>query len=216
MDLRSVDIKDLDIPALEGLVREYPWFAYARHLLLSKLAEKGKEHMEVQMQKCSAFIPCRRGVYLMTLKGKEVEDLSVIDFDEFNREFLEITGKSDAEVEFDEEEKSDLTPKYVVLGADYFSKDDFAQIEEVNPFKIGKLGGTEDDSCEEGVKNQAFEPDEEDRDIDDFYTETLARIYAEQGYYEEAIKVYAKLILLYPEKSAYFATLVNEVKSKNN
>ena len=49
----------------------------------------------------------------------------------------------------------------------------------------------------------------------DFVTETLAAIYADQGYYDKAIEVYAKLILLYPEKSAYFATLVNEIKSKN-
>lgn len=53
-------------------------------------------------------------------------------------------------------------------------------------------------------------------DLSDFYTETLARIYAEQGYYDEAIKVYAKLILLYPEKSAYFATLVDEIKLKKS
>ena len=91
-----------------------------------------------------------------------------------------------------------------------------AQLDGVNAFRIGKLGDVTEDSHEQESDNQRIDADEEDRDIDDFYTETLARIYAEQGYYEEAIKVYAKLILLYPEKSAYFATLVNEVKSKNN
>ncbi|MBQ5784778.1 MAG: tetratricopeptide repeat protein [Bacteroidales bacterium] len=212
----SLDVKTLDIPALETLVREYPWFAYARQVLLSKLAEKGKEHMDVQMQKSSAFIPCRKVVYLMTLDGKEVEDLSVIDFDEFNREFLEITSRNETVEESKEERKSDQAPKYIVLGADYFSKDDFEQLEDVNPFKIGKLGDAQDDADDKMAENQNVEQDVESADIDDFYTETLARIYAEQGYYEEAIKIYAKLILLYPEKSAYFATLVNEVKSKNN
>ena len=216
MEVDSVDIKTLDIPALEVLVRDYPWFAYARQVLLSKLAERGKEHMDVQMKKCSAFIPYRRGVYLMTLSGDEVEDLSVIDFDEFNREFLEITGKNVTVEEFQELKDSEKAPKYIVLGADYFSKDDFEQLEDANPFKIGKLGDARVGAEDKVVENQQIEPESEDRDIDDFYTETLARIYAEQGYYEEAIKVYAKLILLYPEKSAYFASLVNEVKSKNN
>ena len=45
-------------------------------------------------------------------------------------------------------------------------------------------------------------------------TETLASIYAQQGYYQQSIEIYSKLCLLYPEKSAYFATLVKEVKIK--
>lgn len=49
-----------------------------------------------------------------------------------------------------------------------------------------------------------------------FYTETLAKIYTEQGFYKRALDVYAKLILLYPEKSVYFASLVKELKTKHN
>ena len=45
-------------------------------------------------------------------------------------------------------------------------------------------------------------------------TETLASMYAQQGYYQQSIEIYSKLCLLYPEKSAYFATLVKEVKIK--
>ena len=65
------------------------------------------------------------------------------------------------------------------------------------------------------IPPQGAEADEVDFDAMDFVTETLAKIYADQGYYDKAIEVYAKLILLYPEKSTYFATLVNEIKSKN-
>ena len=48
--------------------------------------------------------------------------------------------------------------------------------------------------------------------MDDFCTETLAEIYAEQGYPEEARRIYSKLILFYPEKSAYFASLIEKLK----
>lgn len=217
------NLKSLDIASLEGLVREYPWFTSAREILMEKLAAKGKEHLELQIKKCSAFLVNRSRFYLLTLEPQEEEDASVIDFDEINREFNEITrglGEVVAENEHSESEKSQNSPKYIVLGGDYFTKEDFDGFDTHNSFKIGKLGDVEEDEtvgvAVDCVDNQSVNGVEDDCELDDFYTETLARIYAEQGYYEEAIKVYAKLILLYPEKSAYFATLVNEVKSKNN
>ncbi len=47
---------------------------------------------------------------------------------------------------------------------------------------------------------------------ENYYTETLARIYADQELYDRANEVYEKLISLYPEKSAYFAALKNDIK----
>lgn len=44
-------------------------------------------------------------------------------------------------------------------------------------------------------------------------TETLARIYQSQGKYDEAIGVYRKLVVKYPEKSAIFARLIDQVNA---
>ncbi len=53
-------------------------------------------------------------------------------------------------------------------------------------------------------------------DKDDIVSETLANIHYRQGHYQKAIKIYKKLSLKYPEKSTYFAGLIEKIKSEQN
>ncbi len=51
---------------------------------------------------------------------------------------------------------------------------------------------------------------------DDFYTETMAKLMVTQKKYRKAIQVYEKLGLKFPEKRAYFASQIEQVKSRSN
>lgn len=49
-----------------------------------------------------------------------------------------------------------------------------------------------------------------------FVTETLAKIYMDQGNYRKAKEIYQVLSLTIPEKSSYFAALIQELENKLN
>lgn len=69
-------------------------------------------------------------------------------------------------------------------------------------------------------KNDFFNPVDYARnssvDKEDIVSETLANIYYKQGNPEKAIKIFEKLCIKVPEKSTYFAGLIDKIKKEYN
>jgi hypothetical protein len=131
--------------------------------------------------------------------------------------------EDDDEIMFDEisDMVPDQMPKFVLAGGDYFSRRDFEKIELDRSKPLDNFIAEKPTLLRAAISGRAINPQpqgelEAAESFEDasFYTETLASIYIEQGFYKRALDVYAKLILLYPEKSAYFATLVKDIKNK--
>ena len=66
-------------------------------------------------------------------------------------------------------------------------------------------------------ESKPVEPEKTTRKDDDLFggiiTETLAELLANQGQIEKAIKMYEKLSLIFPNKSAFFAAKIEQLKS---
>lgn len=68
---------------------------------------------------------------------------------------------------------------------------------------------------EESPKNQGIAQQLAEKSVtenQDVVSETLAKLYAKQGYRDKAAQMYARLALLFPEKSPYFAAEIDKLK----
>jgi len=190
------------------LVSLYPAFQSAWILYLKNLMMLGDPSFAVELKRAGIYIQNRKVLYLFLHKKSEKEYLEVIENKSLtpDSELLEIDYAA-------------TTSPYQLDSSDK-SVDDELLSDLVESFrrKPDRKQKTLTDNFLEGnpLIKSGEEGETEGRE-EEFVSETLANIYARQGYYDKAIEVFEKLSLKYPEKNIYFAGQIEKIKNlKNN
>ncbi len=70
--------------------------------------------------------------------------------------------------------------------------------------------------AEEGEPDSEIITEADLSEEEDLVSEDLAEVYLNQGLKEEALAIYRRLSLLIPEKSVYFAEIIERLETNNN
>ena len=198
-----IDIKKLTLDELAGVVNLYPWFGGARKELCERMSRMGGDGWgETQYADAAMYVGARERMADM-LRASRNEDWTDADVERLLKSY--IVEKEDVVAESD---NASVEKRKVYAGVgDYFSQDDYDQVRRADDNVFSKYAA----KARQGRTSVEETPDVEF----DMYTETLAGIYLEQGYPEQAKRIYSKLILAYPEKNAYFAALIQKIDELN-
>ena len=206
-----------DLLELNNLCQEYPYCASLHKLRLKALKQAGSEKYNNELKMTAAISGNRtllfeyitqnsfklhknEGVKQIITKPKEILQLGKpLKFDESEKhsfnEWLKLTHFKpiDRNENLDEKIKLKPTEKTTKI---------------VNFIKASKN--------KELHKKEFFSPTntalESLTENNNLMTETLAKVYLEQGHYEKAITAYEILSLKYPQKSSLFANQIKAIK----
>ena len=222
---------------LSSIVAEYPYFTLAQILLAIGFDLTEDKRQNRQLRLASAMSPDRNALRLLLSESKEKKEACDLP-DEFGNESQQTLesvvipeidlSKSQEELSremdlLEEKRKSLDELKYLIeqriieleREKEEVAKEDktLSKTEIIDKFiaENPQISRPKQEFYNPMVVAQTSVVDKEN-----IISETLATIYLNQGYVEKAISVYQKLSLKNPEKSVYFAELIEKAKNKFN
>jgi hypothetical protein len=212
-------IKEDNASSLTKLCHDYPYCSSLFKLNLKALKKANSEHYNQTLKLTAALSPNRAMLfeyiihdkannYTNNLTKKEADDPELLDI-----------GRP---LEFDKNEYHSFTewlkmtqPKPIRRSNPSNEK---LKIENLNPIeKTDKIVNFINlNSAKQRPKKEFFSPNqmaqESIEENNNLMTETLARVYLEQGHYDKAIAAYEIISLKYPQKSGLFADQIKAIK----
>jgi len=231
---------ETSLEQIKSLIEKYPYFQGARALYLMNLKQIGDESISNQIQNQATLISSRQHLYRLLNPYTPI-----IIAPETVEETVETkkpvkgrpkTKKTSSEASFVLLEDSNHTDAVTINAEATSDSSDTDILELIDGDIENSVQGSSSNSSSlidaflsnipkierppmpqrgeiienEDISTKSVEEPEE------LASEPLAQIYISQGYFEKALTVYEKLCLKYPEKSSYFADLIQNVKEQIN
>lgn len=212
------DVKEEHIPALERLTEAYPYAGSFIFLYLYALAKSDDVRYSSELRRLSAFLPNRQSLYAL-LYGQQISPRSESSTPGGNDAFSLIEDFLEGARSAGEDLPEDLHFS-ASEGADYFADEEAkpttleASDTESEAGRIDFVGTSRSTPPVIGGTAQGLMPmGREGEDWEqELFTETLAKIYIQQGKYERALSILEGLHLHYPQKNRYFADQIRFLK----
>ena len=185
-------LRNLTLDELTGVVNLYPWYGAAHVELARRMSKVGGDSWGDKQCALSALYVQNRRVMADIAYGAREADCSDKDLGALLASFME---PQSAQKEGEHQVR--------VVGGDYFSQAQYDNVRENGDNIFSRFAFKSSSTAGDGMDTSDI--------AEHFATETLARIFAEQGRLEEARRIYSRLILEFPEKSAYFASLIDKL-----